>query len=59
NGRLVAENGKLLLTLQQRAYPKFVKNSVRLKKKITPSDFVVKSALALGRVKVRVIGRST
>ncbi len=56
NGRLVAENGKLLLTLQQRAYPKFVKNSVRLKKKITPSNFVVKSALALGLVKVRVIG---
>lgn len=56
NGRLVAENGKLLLTLQQRAYPKFVKNSVRLKKKITPADFVVKSPLALERVNVRVIG---
>lgn len=56
NGRLVAENGKLRLTLRQRAYPKFVKNSVRLKKKITTSDFVVKSPLALGRVNVRVIG---
>jgi len=56
DGRLVAEDGKLLLTLRQRAYPKFVKNSVKLKKKITASDLVAKSALAFGRVNVRVIG---
>jgi adenine deaminase len=55
NGVLVAEGGKLLVQLPRFVYPKFVKESVRLRKKLTARDFIVKSDQSSGKIKVRVI----
>jgi adenine deaminase len=55
NGILVAEGGKLLVQLPQFVYPKFVRESVRLRKKLTARDFIVKSDRSSGKIEVRVI----
>jgi adenine deaminase len=55
NGTLVARAGKLLIQLPSFVYPKFVTESVRLRRKLTAQDFVVKSDRPSGKVKVRII----
>jgi adenine deaminase len=55
NGKLAAKNGQVITALPKFTYPKFVRNSVRLKRKLKPQDFVVKTKPVSGRVKARVI----
>lgn len=54
NGKLVAENGKLIVTLPVPRYPKFAKMTINLKK-VTPEDFDVRT-VRKDEVDVRVIG---
>jgi adenine deaminase len=37
-------------------YPKFVRNSIHLRRLLKPEDFVIKAPIKRGKVKVRVIG---
>jgi len=54
-GELVADNGKLLVDLKAPEYPKWSKNTMHLKKKLEPEDFVIKAKVKEGSVKVNVI----
>jgi adenine deaminase len=55
NGALAARDGKLLIQLPRFAYPKFARESVRLRRKLTPRDFIVRPGETSGKIKVRVI----
>jgi adenine deaminase len=55
NGRVLAENGRLLADLPPTTYPAFAKNSVRLGKKLAAEDFNVPSD-SNEPVMVRVVG---
>jgi adenine deaminase len=54
DGKLVAENGKLVVKLPLPRYPKFAKRTINLKK-VSPDDFDVKT-VRKDEVDVRVIG---
>lgn len=54
NGRLMAERGRMLVQLQKHAYPGFAKKTVRVRKKLLPSDFVVRAS-GLEKARARVI----
>ncbi len=41
NGELVADNKKLLVDVATKEYPIFCKNSMKLKKELEPSDFII------------------
>ncbi|RLE52689.1 MAG: adenine deaminase [Candidatus Methanomethylicota archaeon] len=54
DGKLIAENGKLTVNIPKFKYPNYAKNTIKLKKKISPEDFKIK-ARAHEKVNVRVI----
>jgi len=55
-GQVVAENGKLKVSLPKVSYPAWATNSVHLKKKLVASDFVLKTNSKAAKVKANVIG---
>ncbi len=55
-GQVVAENGKLKVSLPKVSYPAWATNSVHLKKKLQASDFILKTASKAATVKANVIG---
>ncbi len=54
-GRLVAEDGRLLVTLPARKYPDFVRQSVRLAAPLGEADFHITAPSPAPRVTVRII----
>ncbi|HMN14036.1 MAG TPA: adenine deaminase C-terminal domain-containing protein, partial [Bellilinea sp.] len=56
-GKLVAENGSLLLSKEKRIYPDWAKNTIRLPKPKVAADFMLNSAIVKkGVVTANVIG---
>jgi adenine deaminase len=55
-GVLSAQDGKVLAQIPPYPYPVWVTNSVKIPRKLTPSDFILKAPTASGSVKVNVIG---
>ena len=61
-GKVIAEKGLLKVNLPKTAYPAWVKNSVKLKRKLKAEDFKLRSPLPAeeggpnGRVRANVIG---
>jgi adenine deaminase len=55
-GVVVARDGQVLVPIPPHPYPAWVTNSVRLPRKLAPSDFALKAPVGKGGVKVNVIG---
>jgi adenine deaminase len=55
-GQVIAEDGKWKVTLPKTTYPDWVKNSVKLKRKLLPQDFKIKVNGQKSSVRVNVIG---
>lgn len=55
-GDVVAENGRLTINLPQTTYPDYAKNTIKLGKTLTPTDFDVTIANRQSPVTVRTIG---
>ncbi len=55
-GRLIAEDGRLLIHLPAYPYPEWARNSVHLKRPLTAADFRLPAPKASGTVKAHVIG---
>ncbi|PIE81913.1 MAG: adenine deaminase [Chloroflexi bacterium] len=55
-GEVLAENGRLALDLPPYNYPDFAKNSIKLGKQLTASDFDIPAAGKHASVKAHVIG---
>ncbi len=55
-GVLAAQDGKVLVQIPPYPYPVWATNSVKIPRKLTPGDFVLKAPVAAGTVKVNVIG---
>jgi adenine deaminase len=55
-GVLAAQDGKVLAQIPPYPYPVWVTNSVKIPRKLTPIDFVLRAPVAKGTVKVNVIG---
>ncbi len=55
-GELVAKDGKLISDLKPTSYPEYAKKTVRVKHRLTATDFVIKAPIENGRVRVNVIG---
>ena len=53
-GRIVAENGKMVVDLPSYEYPDFAVNSVKINREIRPSDFEIQAPVQNGVVKARV-----
>lgn len=43
NGELVSENKRLLINIESKEYPAFSKNTVKLKKELEASDFIIEA----------------
>lgn len=56
NGELVAEKGRLTVPVGGYVYPEQLRASVKITRKILPSDFILKAPLGMETVRVRVIG---
>lgn len=56
NGKIVAKDGKMLVDLPTPRYPSYVRNSMRLKRRLNAEDFEIKVQKADERVTVNVIG---
>jgi adenine deaminase len=56
DGVVVARKGRMVVDLVSAEYPDFVKRSVRLKRPLTATDFLIKAPIEEGKIKVRVIG---
>lgn len=56
NGKVVVRNGDFLGKLHIPKYPSWMRNTVRLRKKLTAEDFEVRAPSESPRVAVRVIG---
>jgi adenine deaminase len=54
DGKVVATNGKLVAEISPPKYPKWALNTVRIRKKLTPEDFAIRTDKK-DKVKVRVI----
>ncbi|MCP4179576.1 MAG: adenine deaminase [bacterium] len=54
-GKLVAENGKIINSAIPRDYPEWIKNTVKFKKSITPNSFVVKTEKNEAKTRVNAI----
>jgi adenine deaminase len=52
NGEIVAKNGKFLKDLPKFKWPKWSMNTIKLRRKLKPSDFVLKSEKQVQRVRV-------
>ena len=55
-GDVVAENGRLSINLPQTTYPDYAKNTIKLGKTLTPTDFNIPIANPQSQVTVRTIG---
>jgi adenine deaminase len=55
NGRVVAENGKLLVPPRKHQFSKESLNSVHLAKEMMPDDFIIQAPNAAARLQVRVM----
>lgn len=56
-GQIIAEKGELIVKLPVVKYPKWVTNSIHLKKKLTAEDFVLRTRAADGaEIEANVIG---
>jgi adenine deaminase len=55
-GQVIAEDGKLKISLPKFKYPAWATNSVHLKRKLTASDFALKVKTNKSTVKANVIG---
>jgi adenine deaminase len=55
-GRVIAQNGKWKVELPESKFPAWAVNSVHLKKKLEPKDFVLKARNEKPNVKANVIG---
>jgi adenine deaminase len=55
-GVLAAQDGKVIAQIPTYLYPVWATNSVKIPRKLTPVDFVLKAPVAKGTVKVNVIG---
>ncbi|KUO40367.1 MAG: hypothetical protein AVW06_02480 [Hadesarchaea archaeon DG-33-1] len=55
DGKVVAENGRLLIKLPAPRYPKFARRTMNLGR-VGPGDFDVKTSVRTARAKVRAIG---
>lgn len=56
DGKVVAKEGKLTVELKPPTYPSFARETVKVKKRPTPSDLEIKAPVDEGMVKVHVIG---
>jgi adenine deaminase len=56
DGKLVAVNGKLVIEIPYHEVPSFVLNTVNIPYEIRPDDFVIRSKIREGKLKIRVIG---
>jgi len=54
-GRLVSESGKLKTEIPRFTYPKWATNTVKIKRRFAPEDFIIPFNKDSGKVKVRVI----
>ncbi|MFN8387887.1 MAG: adenine deaminase [Anaerolineales bacterium] len=55
-GKVIAESGKWKVNLPKSSYPAWVKNSVKLKRKLKAEDFRLKVESGKSKVKANVIG---
>jgi len=55
NGELVSESKKLLVDIKAKEYPEFSKNTVKLKNKLIPSDFIIEADSNTKNVRVMEI----
>lgn len=55
HGRVVAENGKLLVEPRRHVFPDYLREWLQLPREFTPNDFQVRSHVTSGPVKVRVM----
>jgi adenine deaminase len=55
-GAVVAQDGKVLVTIPSYPYPAWATNSVKIPRKLTPGDFILKAPATSETVKVNVIG---
>lgn len=56
NGEIIARDGELVMEFGSYQYPDYVKNTVRIPRKVRPNDFDIRASENVGEVKVRVIG---
>lgn len=56
DGKVVAKEGKLTVELKPPTYPSFARETVKVKRRPTPSDLEIKAPVDEGMVKVHVIG---
>jgi adenine deaminase len=59
NGRVIAQNGSLLVDPQSHSFSVDSLNSVKLPRELTPSDFVIRAPENVENTKVRVINMVT
>ena len=55
-GRLVAENGRLLIDLPRVSHPEWALNSVHLRRELNAADFKLATPVTNGKLKAHVIG---
>ena len=54
-GQIVAQDGKLVIEPRRHIYPEFIRNTVRLPRKLEPVDFTIKADGSANEVTTRVI----
>ncbi|MEQ9714488.1 MAG: adenine deaminase [Candidatus Asgardarchaeum sp.] len=55
NGQIVAENGRLIIDLEQSKYPDWAIKTFRLKRKLTPDDFQINVKISNGIAECNII----
>lgn len=55
NGQIVAENGRLIIDLEQPKYPDWAIKTFRLKRKLTPDDFQINVKISNGIAECNII----
>lgn len=56
DGKMTAEDGRLLVEMEPYVYPDFAKKTMFLKRKVTPDDFKIRVMPTIRKVEVRTIG---
>lgn len=56
DGRVIAENGRMLSEISEYRYPRYVYNTVKLRRMMAPTDFRIPVEKGVREVTVRVIG---
>jgi adenine deaminase len=56
DGKVVSQNGKIVVSFAQQSYPDFVKKSMRIRRPPAVSDVVIRTNAMKGTVRVRTIG---